>query len=104
MNAKFKLPKSPIALNRLLQDPKEHDFWQADHIIAVAEGGGGCGLDNLRTLCTSCHSIETEKLHSRLKTSQVKVDNKQMDLFAAFSGGLSQGSGSTNKRKRRTAD
>ena len=37
-NAHFKLPKSPKALERLLQDPKEGSFWQADHIQAVAEG------------------------------------------------------------------
>ncbi|KAL7512709.1 hypothetical protein ACHAXN_009750 [Cyclotella atomus] len=104
MKANFKLPKSPTALNKLLQDPKEQDFWQADHIVAVSEGGGGCGIDNLRTLCTTCHSIETEKLHSRLKTSQVKVDSNQMDLLTAFTAGLSQGSDSTKKRKRRTAD
>ena len=30
---------------------KEGSFWQADHLRAVADGGGSCGLDNLRTLC-----------------------------------------------------
>lgn len=29
--------------------------WQADHILAVHKGGGGCSLDNFQTLCTSCH-------------------------------------------------
>jgi HNH endonuclease len=55
-NAKWQLPKSARALDRLLQDPKEGDFWNADHINAVAEGGGGCNLDNLRTLCVPCHA------------------------------------------------
>lgn len=54
-NVNWKLPKSAKALERLLQCPKEGDFWQADHIRAVAEGGGGCGLENLRTLCVPCH-------------------------------------------------
>lgn len=54
-NANWKLPKSAKALDRLLQEPKEGDFWQADHIIPVALGGGGCGLENLRTLCVPCH-------------------------------------------------
>ena len=103
MAAKFKLPKSPSALNKLLQDPKEHDFWQADHIVAVAEGGGGCGMDNIRTLCNTCHSYETEKLHSRLKTSQIRVNDNQMDILTAFTGGMSQGS-VKKKKKRRTAD
>lgn len=55
-NADWKLPKSAKALDRLLQNPKEGDFWQADHILAVAEGGGSCGLENLRTLCVPCHA------------------------------------------------
>ena len=66
-NAHWKLPMSSKGLERLLQNPKEGDFWQADHIQAVAEGGGGCDLENLRTLCTPCHSVETEKLRGRLK-------------------------------------
>ena len=34
--------------------------------MAVAEGGGCCGLDNLRTLCTPCHRKETAGLRARL--------------------------------------
>ena len=41
-------------------------FWQADHIVPVAEGGGECGLDNIRTLCRRCHVAETAALRSRL--------------------------------------
>ncbi len=26
-------------------------LWEMDHVVPVAEGGGSCGLDNLRTLC-----------------------------------------------------
>jgi HNH endonuclease len=66
-NVHWKLPKSSKALERLLQHPKEGDFWQADHIKAVAEGGGGCDLENFRTLCVPCHAMETEKLRGRLK-------------------------------------
>ena len=40
---------------------------QADHEVAVAEGGGACGLGNLRTLCTPCHRQETNALKQRLK-------------------------------------
>lgn len=39
--------------------------WQADHIKPVVEGGGECGLDNLRTLCEECHLGETRELARR---------------------------------------
>ncbi len=41
------------------------DPWQSDHIVPVIEGGGSCGLENLRTLCTACHRLETAKLAAR---------------------------------------
>lgn len=50
----------------VLDDPKEEHFWQADHILAVAEGGGQCSLANFRTLCTPCHLTETARLRDRL--------------------------------------
>lgn len=30
-------------------------LWDADHIIPVKDGGGCCGLENIRTLCIPCH-------------------------------------------------
>lgn len=33
--------------------------WFADHIVAVEEGGGECGLENLQTLCKGCHDAKT---------------------------------------------
>jgi hypothetical protein len=39
--------------------------WQADHILPVCEGGGECGLENYRTLCTDCHKKETAALARR---------------------------------------
>lgn len=33
--------------------------WFADHILAVEEGGGECGLENLQTLCRRCHDAKT---------------------------------------------
>lgn len=41
-------------------------LWQADHIVPVVEGGGECGLDGYRTLCTDCHKAETAELRKRL--------------------------------------
>ncbi len=39
--------------------------WECHHVVAVAEGGGECGLDGLVTLCRSCHLIETAALAKR---------------------------------------
>jgi 5-methylcytosine-specific restriction protein A len=36
-------------------------LWDADHIIPVKDGGGMCGLDNIRTLCIMCHKNVTYK-------------------------------------------
>jgi 5-methylcytosine-specific restriction protein A len=40
-------------------------LFEMDHIVPVVEGGGACGLDNLRTLCIPCHRRETAKLAAR---------------------------------------
>lgn len=40
-------------------------LWEADHIVPVVEGGGGCGPENLRTLCVPCHRRETADLAGR---------------------------------------
>lgn len=78
-NAGWKLPKSAKSLDRLLQDPKEGDFWNADHINAVAEGGGGCNLDNLRTLCVPCHSGNLR--HERMLYRSLVGDNSHFQPF-----------------------
>lgn len=40
-------------------------LWEADHIKPVVEGGGGCGLENYRTLCRPCHVEVTRELRRR---------------------------------------
>ena len=47
-------------------------LWDADHIRPVAEGGGQCDLDNLRTLCLPCHREATAQLRLRLRMSVAK--------------------------------
>lgn len=42
-------------------------LWDADHILPVAEGGGQCDLDNIRTLCVLCHREATAQLRQRLR-------------------------------------
>jgi hypothetical protein len=44
-------------------------LWDADHILPVAEGGGQCDLDNIRTLCVPCHREVTAQLRQRLRKS-----------------------------------
>ena len=40
------------------------DWWEADHIVARADGGG-CELANLRTLCVPCHKARTTRQRAR---------------------------------------
>ncbi len=40
-------------------------LWDADHILPVVKGGGGCGLENYRTLCQPCHKTATAALAAR---------------------------------------
>lgn len=47
-------------------EPRHASWWEADHIIPVSEGGGGCGPEGYRTLCLRCHRVETARLAARL--------------------------------------
>ena len=40
-------------------------LWEMDHRVPVVEGGGDCGLENLRTLCCDCHHRVTAELAAR---------------------------------------
>jgi hypothetical protein len=46
-------------------------LWDADHIVPVAEGGGECDVDNMRTLCVLCHRKATSELRNRLKRAGI---------------------------------
>lgn len=56
-----------------------HHLWEADHIVPVVEGGGGCELENYRTLCLPCHRRETRALASRRAEARRLA---KMSLFA----------------------
>jgi hypothetical protein len=58
--------KLEAALNEWGVNRARRSLWDADHIVAVAEGGGQCDLSNLRTLCLKCHRLETARLRDRL--------------------------------------
>jgi 5-methylcytosine-specific restriction endonuclease McrA len=40
-------------------------WYEMDHILPVAEGGGSCGLNNLQTLCLVCHRSKTREQRRR---------------------------------------
>ena len=54
-----------------LKRMNRRSLWDADHIVPVAEGGGECDLDNLRTLCLVCHRQQTLELRHRLPARRV---------------------------------
>jgi 5-methylcytosine-specific restriction protein A len=53
-----------------LKPNQRRSFWDADHILPVAEGGGECDLANMRTLCLRCHRKATAELRERLKRAR----------------------------------
>lgn len=55
-------------------------LWHADHIKPVVEGGGECGLDNLRTLCVPCHKKETKALAARRADQKRKERDAQVHV------------------------
>ncbi|XP_033126566.1 DNA annealing helicase and endonuclease ZRANB3-like [Anneissia japonica] len=55
-------------LNKIIKAPAEGQFWHADHIVAVADGGGLCSLENFRTLCVMCHmTVTANQIRERSK-------------------------------------
>lgn len=56
-----------LALYGMKAITARRSLWDADHIRPVAEGGGQCDLDNLRTLCLLCHKEATARLRQRLR-------------------------------------
>lgn len=59
---------------------KEKGFalWDADHIIPVFCGGGGCGLDDMRTLCVPCHDVVT---HFQRRMLEIGISSNQTLLW-----------------------
>jgi 5-methylcytosine-specific restriction protein A len=58
-------------LTRLgMPDCLKRTLWEAHHVKAVVEGGGACGLDNLRTLCVSCHRRWTTVSQARIRAKK----------------------------------
>lgn len=47
---------------------RRKSWWEADHILAVVEGGDS-SLDNIRTLCIPCHRGVTRALAVKRRTT-----------------------------------
>ena len=56
MAPQFLREKNENRLRRLIRLPCEAHAWEADHTIAVHNGGGNCGTENVHVLCSICHS------------------------------------------------
>ena len=41
----------------------DQSYWQADHIVPIADGGDEFDPDNIRTLCRPCHKAVTKQWH-----------------------------------------
>ncbi|MCU1327097.1 MAG: endonuclease [Bryobacterales bacterium] len=64
-----------------LTEKSRKSLWDADHIVPVAEGGGQCDLQNMRTLCLLCHRKVTSALRDRLKNCRnALIVNSPSDL------------------------
>lgn len=74
--AQLGLPKHLRFLDRRI--------WEMDHRVPVAEGGGSCGIENLRTLCAMCHRRETAELRARLKRNRARA--KHNEVTSAMAG------------------
>ncbi|CAK8990733.1 SWI/SNF-related matrix-associated actin-dependent regulator of chromatin subfamily A-like protein 1 homolog [Durusdinium trenchii] len=68
----------------------EGQFWDADHIVAVALGGGASSLGNFQTLCKPCHLAKTSedrKQIASLKQQQARhtraMNQQTRDKIAA---------------------
>lgn len=61
-------------------DPRR-SLWEVDHVVAVVEGGGGCDLSNLQTLCFDCHKKKTAELARKRAEARAKIRPPD-ELFA----------------------
>lgn len=62
--------RKALLLHWGLRTRTRRSLWDADHIVPVAEGGGECDLDNIRTLCLRCHRAATLELRRRMRERQ----------------------------------
>jgi len=57
--------------------------WEADHILPVHKGGGGCYLENFQTLCKDCHKLKNYTESHRNTISSQAASILSMRLLIA---------------------
>lgn len=65
INARFEALGFSLDLQSYERFVQPRHMWEMDHITAVVEGGGSCGLDGLQTLCQRCHKAKTKEMATR---------------------------------------
>jgi 5-methylcytosine-specific restriction protein A len=68
---------------------RRESLWDADHVVPVVDGGGGCGLENLRTLCLFCHRKVTAELVRKRAMERRTVAKKSKESGHGPSDGTS---------------
>lgn len=77
INSLLALGYDEFRATRALND--DGSLWDAAHRIPVTWGGGGCGIEGMKTLCVPCHKSET-KLQSKLASDGI-VNSNQPTLW-----------------------
>ncbi|XP_038680084.1 DNA annealing helicase and endonuclease ZRANB3 isoform X2 [Tripterygium wilfordii] len=68
-------------LDKLVSDPSEGNAWHADHIVPVYQGGGECRLENMRTLCVTCHADVTAAQQAERKSTRARAKKNLKDAL-----------------------
>lgn len=76
-----RLKSLKIPTTRWYTNGSTEGCWDMDHATPVSEGGGSCGLDNLRTLCMRCHHQQTRQLRRRQKVRRQRKRSGSHELF-----------------------
>ena len=85
-----------------LKNLQRKSLWDADHILPVAEGGGECDLDNLRTLCLHCHRVMTAALRGRLVERRRTLRIENGSIAATSAATMGREPGWRNRQTQRT--
>lgn len=59
--------KARTVLREALKVNHRSTLYDADHIVPVVEGGGGCDVSGVQTLCVWCHRSKTAGMNKRRK-------------------------------------